>query len=536
MITFNKDPCIKSKYFIDNKPNIYWAYVWKEDLKDIEYRRRIPWIKVNKKEIIKYINFISKDQKTAFKILIKGIQEYTQLEFKSQKDFVRSLRYNIENSIIDMITLRVLCLITSEITKKSDIKLFFNILSKSDYVTDYSNLGRFTPPLSKKELLNKNIIYIAGCQAGDGYLSQKYRATITDGNKDIKKLHYSKKHILEINKQLNKIFNTYSFINTDKRFYTLIIKNKWYVRHLHKFFDLPIGKKKDKLKEPIILKTIEEKCTFWRGIFDSDGNAQNLTLELVNSSRFLNQLKSLLKEINVDYRKSKGGFKDRITIKKKDLIRFNNHIGFKHPRKKEEIKQSISKGSKFRIFNGLKPNSITKEEFYDLNKIKDLMVHGFGETLKAYKNKSNISYYKIADLCNLSHSTIITAFQNKNSISLKNIIKFYNSIGLKSDDLYKDLQKNPKIRFCNKKGRGMICLPLVPNKEVFKTLSYLRPQKRNKITYVITDYKKNQIKEKLELIRKIFKAKISKDKQRNLIYSKSLYDFLNTFHKYEKPW
>ncbi len=123
-------------------------------------------------------------------------------------------------------------------------------------------------------------------------------------------------------------------------------------RALNEIFEIPFGKKADKVKIPsIILKSRKEiLSSFLRGYFDTDGYVpkEKRDIEIVSASKLMAEhLKlALLRFGIVSFMKQKkvnGADYFRTLIRGEFVYNFAREIGFNHPKKKERIAGLASK-------------------------------------------------------------------------------------------------------------------------------------------------------------------------------------------------
>lgn len=138
------------------------------------------------------------------------------------------------------------------------------------------------------------------------------------------------KEAIKINKQVKKMFGVSGSIYRGRGCYDLCIYSKPLVLILNKKYQIPIGKKYNYICVPnLILKgNCDMKKAFLKGVFDSDGNLYDYrdtkAVQLrQKSGKFLNELKNLFSEINLDFN---NPYKDNannswvLWSSKKDLV------------------------------------------------------------------------------------------------------------------------------------------------------------------------------------------------------------------------
>jgi len=132
----------------------------------------------------------------------------------------------------------------------------------------------------------------------------------------------------------SKIYET-----TNKR-YCLVVNSKFFVRTLVRYYNVPIGKKSDKIHVPEIFKEVSVKNlpkigSFLRGFFDGDGTViksnQRKKIGIAfysNSKEFLTEIKNILDKLGIhslSVNDNKG--KDRFSRKPGYVLKVINLFG-----------------------------------------------------------------------------------------------------------------------------------------------------------------------------------------------------------------
>ena len=230
-------------------------------------------------------------------------------------------------------------------------KLVFNIsLSPKDKIK-----GLLLPTIISKELA-----YIVGVLAGDGNIfvrkyKNDYRIKCVGNPKDEKEFYN------DILKPLfKKVFNIVIDVKDQDSgtTYGFYIYSRSLVRYLTEVFELPIGKKYNKLKIPRLLKGTSLIAPFLEGLADTDfcitykkKGTYPCIIGSSNSKEFMKEIASELKKIGLriyetyDYKLIEPRFKkgysliNRIEINgKKNLTLWMDKIGFSSPKHLKKIK------------------------------------------------------------------------------------------------------------------------------------------------------------------------------------------------------
>ncbi|MFH1396820.1 MAG: LAGLIDADG family homing endonuclease [archaeon] len=318
----------KNFIFLDNEKkilNLYSAFVKKSDFirkeKICQPLQKTVYVKVSDK-----LKLILQEKSSNNKEMKKLIENYIGKRSIGERVIEKWFNKNI----FPFILLRILSENEKELAEWTQ---------EIEYFTDFLNKSRFKSPLFIEELLNPQLIYLAGCSLGDGHIDKACkRWTLVDGSSDEKRLKDSKKFVEKLT-LLTKNYVNKTIIKEHTTKFDLRINNKPYCRFLNFFFGLPIGsKKKAKLQVPKIIYFSENDVEkyFWRGCFDTDGSVLG---SVGFSSSDKNMFKEcerylLSKEIKITF------FERSINIPVKYIKRFVE-IGFAHPRKQKELIQRL---------------------------------------------------------------------------------------------------------------------------------------------------------------------------------------------------
>jgi len=144
-----------------------------------------------------------------------------------------------------------------------------------------------------------DLSFLAGIIIGDGYLgSEKRRIQIEMSDKnileEILKAFYSifgiKTRLRKVKKQKENYLQTWRIVFESKEISLLF----------NKIFEIPLGKKSDKVKVPSVIFTSNSECkkSFIRGLFFADGSFKKKTIRFSSSSqKLLEGLQKLFQEM-----------------------------------------------------------------------------------------------------------------------------------------------------------------------------------------------------------------------------------------------
>ena len=201
--------------------------------------------------------------------------------------------------------------------------------------------------------LDKDLFYLAGAIVGDGHIRNGVKHIGKDNSIDYGvNIHAKNKCYLEIilNIIKNKI-DTKTEIKFQKRTYYISVRNKLLHTTLNKKFEIPAGKKSDRIFIPNWIKNDSNLKYFLAGYFDTDGGLRRGSIGFCSASKqmitdtkkCLEQMKiqsSLDRWINKKYDKEYYGLR----IIKKDVIKFYKTIPLKNQDKIGRIMQVCRSG------------------------------------------------------------------------------------------------------------------------------------------------------------------------------------------------
>lgn len=305
---------------------------------------------------IKKEDFIKKDkisqplQKTAYAKISLNAVKRIQDKFSEKQIIVIFEEYiqkrsNLNNSIqkwkrhklFPLIVLRILSQTMEELSE---------FINETEYFTDFLNKSRFYPPKNLYELLNPQLVYLAGCSIGDGHIDEMgKRWTLVEGSSKQERLLLSRKFISNLASILKNYVDNYEIRGYETK-YSLRTNNKLFCRFINFFFNHPFGKKKETiLEKPMILdfSSTDLEQYFWKGCFDTDGSVNiNGAVDFCSSDEnLLSQCADYLGKKGVKTRKSHN----LVTVNAPSLKNFTE-IGFSHPRKQIEFLDRLKKGTK----------------------------------------------------------------------------------------------------------------------------------------------------------------------------------------------
>tara|TARA_Y100000034_G_C6908339_1_gene422263 strand:- start:4380 stop:5849 length:1470 start_codon:yes stop_codon:yes gene_type:complete len=188
---------------------------------------------------------------------------------------------------------------------------------------------------------------------------------------------------------------------------------------------------------------------------------------------------------------------------------------------------TIYKRTVFDLKVKINKNNLTKEDYFDLSKIKNLRVldNGF---LKILRKKYNKTQKEMANTINVPLRTWIGWESYDKYMPFKKLIILSKKLKINERELY-GLIKNSKFTYGSHHGKNRLNLPVRPKE--FNLVNYLIPVEPNKV-YLI----KNSPQKIKEYITKNFSIDHNYFKKTKLItiYSYLLYHFLKTYYIYKK--
>lgn len=547
MITWKEDPLItddKFKYVSSQDEegtfvNIYRALVSpKTNFKNKKsFAQRTPYLKGE--NTFNYVKsaFINKfgDFDKGILMAMRSLQNYTKLTFSSLYKAKYRYKKILESGKLNLVFARVLSLILTENNEES-IKVFNSLIKNSKIICRFEERVKVRLPHTLTNLLDDKIVYLAGVIAGDGNLdSGRNTITISDGHPDSKKLLFSKMYFTKLSRIFSSKFGLKARLNFYQSYWQLRIHSKWLLRFFNHFFDLPFGNKSSIIKKPQLLHYYPEKeGLFWRGLFDTDASIRKNLLGIVFVTKSRNLKNDLIdfcsrKEIDLIERFNRTGAYE-LYVSSKDYVKFARYIGLSHPRKQGYLLSHLKRGPTYDVFYGIN-EEVKIQGYYDLIKVRGLMVTDAGDLIHKIRTKSGHSLKEIANITKIKYKTVWRYEKGKLSVPLSYIVFLGEVTGYSKIKIYR-LLMNAGARFSVHRSTLTIKLPLIPKKDTLKLLSYLRP-------YTSEVYIK--INNELPKIEELFDTKVTivKRNRKNdhtYICSKALSQFLKVFHQYKLPW
>ncbi len=369
-LDFINDFLLYEEVFIDNYLNIYGLLVKKEDMQNNKkgiILKRCPYVYDEKEEIKQLIH---KLENYNFITLRQALSDYLNIKRVRKDTF-----YNwLNKKIYPLPLVRTICFLLNENVLK---------LLKDKVITDFCEQSQIKFPSSHEEICSNFMAYFVGLHFGDGTLNNE-RWKIVDGDRDIPNLRYSYEFLTKIKNKLTKTFSTNSlklYKVKNKNAYELVISNKWFCRYLNFVYKIEYRKKEN----PIVPDLFQNKEKLvLRGMFDTDGSIKNYRVSMGTTyKRLYEWICKILNKHEIRYKEkiNKVQRKNDVyaaEIKKEDIFKFINTIGFSHPRKMLEVKKYLLTSSSVRNFinysKEYKPK-ISEEKFIEvcqyLRPIKD---------------------------------------------------------------------------------------------------------------------------------------------------------------------
>ncbi|MBW2990825.1 hypothetical protein KY348_03905, partial [Candidatus Woesearchaeota archaeon] len=329
---------------------------------------------------VKKDDFIKKDkicqplQKTVYVKISQKLLNIIKNRFKDGKEVIKLLERYTNRRIVTKegvnrwFNTRVVPLILLRLISK-DKKELAEFIEETEYITDFVNKSKFYCPKTLDDLLNPQLIYLAGCSVGDGHIDKKgKRWVLVDGSSKKERLLQSHEFVVKLSNLLRDL-GIRPNIRLKRTKCILTANNKPFCRFLNFFFGLPYGKKKEAiLRKPSMLNLSKKDLEkyFWMGCFDTDGSVnKDGVIDFCSSD------KNLLKECQTYLKYNEIRTKETekvLTINIQNLKKFI-YIGFAHPRKQKEYLKILKRGLKQKKMKIRDDKKIDK----NLLKIQDLV-------------------------------------------------------------------------------------------------------------------------------------------------------------------
>lgn len=235
-------------------------------------------------------NYLIQIRNSDSEIYVHGINKIVSdilLKIKTKKTFNNLAKeLNIHESLIykwredTPISIKRFCYICNQV---NDLSFLDKICEKNIMFS-----SRSSKPIILPKKLTPSLSYLLGLILGDGCItSRKGSLLISSSHLEVKKAELILKNIFGINCSIKQTDNYYLLRTTSaplKEF-------------LHNIFDIPLGKKKDKIRVPkfVLESGKENKVAFIFGFFNSDGS-----LSIRKDGRMTFAIKQSTKEILED--------------------------------------------------------------------------------------------------------------------------------------------------------------------------------------------------------------------------------------------
>lgn len=480
MINWKNDPLLygkKYEYVIDKDEmiiNVFRCLIRPEDFVDKNFLLRTPYVTGN--ELIQQFNYFMRQiGDNALKILLRGVENYCNFEYSTFYKVVYRYKQMLRKDRINLVILRTLSLALGEISGKSDIRIFIDLLRKVEYICEDTGRKIVKLPLTLNELLTNQNIYLAGVIIGDGHLDkQRSEIIIADGHTKKEFLIHSKKFMKFLSNIFARTFKINGYICKEGNCWKILVHNKWVLRFFNHFFQIPVGTKSDIVNKPKILDLKKDKeGLFWKGLFDTDGGLRSSLKGIrlkSNSKKIIEELDKFCSKTNIEPIRRTDS---EIYITSKDILKFANNIGFCHPRKAKRLLDHLTEGPKYLELKGVKEGLLTKTGYYDLAQ-SQICVYGMGTFFHEIRSDLDFTLKKMGEVFGLSKKRIWRFEKEKVSIPISILVKANGMIGHDKDETYRALESND-VRFCVPRMKNSVKLPLRLTKESLRVISCLRP-------------------------------------------------------------
>lgn len=442
-------------------------------------------------------------------------------------------------NILPFSLLRIIADISSE-NREEERKLFADFTERIEYFDNFQLACNVYLPRKLQELESSKLAYFVGCAAGDGGFCLDDYWMIVDGDKE--DIESSVKHINNVKDIISDIFKL-KFTDNIPRVRgnkcDLYVANKWFGRFLNFFFGLPYGKKKGVLQKPKLFGCLNnnDKLTklFWRGCFDTDGSCakKGKSISFSSATRsFLLECKSDLNKLGIKCRDINEKSPRDLRIKPEYFVKFTQEIGFSHPRKLNIALNSLSNGSYFIDYDGIKNENIFNN-YFDFRKIKELRVLGLGCLLKEFRAYNTLKQVELAGLIGCTKSQIETWENNQKTTPFEIICNIWQRSNKDIESIFSFIAKNSDSIKWKTGIRGdancFVKLPLFVSKDIINIARNIRLYDEEvRILKAGWDY--------IPTIKNIFDVRIFKDKSKFYMKSYPVIEFFRTFFNYSPVW
>ncbi len=232
----------------------------------------------------------------------------------------------------------------SLVTKFKDVGDVKEIIKNLEYVTTKSSPNKVKIPV-----LDAEIAYIVGYISGDGHLREPEKhkdhwEIIVESWTDESRLDF-------INLVMREKFNIsgVKIANKKRRGWRLFINSKIFHKILTKIFEIPIGKKFDKIIIPEVIQNAdcEIKKKYIQGWFDAEGfvtsSKNKLQIEFyVKNANVTEWIKNELQKLKIRVYENRRG---TLIIRSSQIRTFNSLIGFQHRKQLSKLAVSTVSGN-----------------------------------------------------------------------------------------------------------------------------------------------------------------------------------------------
>lgn len=552
------EKCMEKVFLYKDILNIYAALVKPNDFtctaSDDRYPlfMRTPWVRIDPSILHDKVRLSGLSD--TFGVLSRELTGYTKHQFKS--DF-RKIKYRLKENFrsgnVPLVVLRLFARCLAQIRKEDERRILSEILVEASSLK-FLKSQAVKLPLRPTEAISASMVYLVGYLAADGYIGKNGEIGFSDGNPDVSKLDYSRKHLENISSLTSQLFRIKlpSLSKMDGNMYRLSFRNKAIARFLNFFFSHPLGMKYKDLAEPQILSLLNgtlktsRRNIFWRGYVDGDGNiSKNSVRVSAKNPIFLMPFYELLRDQGFYPSIHKRETQNVLTIHFFDAMRYAELVGVSHPLKQIKLIKSLMKGPNKWMCYGIKSMSLTSNGFFDLRAIglgeNQLKIVGAGSFLKSLRQKGGWSQGTLAGKMKVSASAISFWEHDSKAAPLRVIREIVKNAGLDFHAVLKQL--DVRWRYGNS---SIVKLPLRPSNELNTLVRYLSPIHSTRVhakkVYIVHGFGDEKLNEKefqriLNTFHRIFCLPIRSDPQhRHYVHNRTLRSFLLGYYDFRLPW
>jgi len=195
------------------------------------------------------------------------------------------------------------------------------------------------------------------------------------------------------------------------------------------------------------------------------------------------------------------------------------YIGSLNPKKSDDLLDYLQRKRDYKIFNGIKKDVLTKDDYFNFDLFDSLFIIGLGDFLKSYRKEKN--YTEMDQQFDMILGSYSNMERNNRGLPYAMLKQIVYNLHRDNSYMYNILIENADLVRYQVAGSKSIKLPLKPNKQLEKILQFTQPV----INYVLVS---KIDKHNKEIFEEIFDLQIT-DNHAN---SRLLVHFLLTFYEF----